>query len=107
MLDKSSNHNRIGCFIGTDETNGRYGEVTIIKCQKCNSFWIKYFVEYESFPHSGRWFIGFVEKENIHLLTPQNTVDYLNKLPAHYYGGSYFQSSGDLSSRKGNIRVDF
>jgi len=88
-------------FVGIDETNGRFGEVTIQQCKSCNSFWIRYFVEYESFSKSGRWFTGIIKKENdIKEITPENSVEYIESLDWYFYGGSYFRTTG----KKGNGR---
>ena len=91
-------------FIGTDETNGRFGEVTIEKCKHCNSLWLHYFVEYESFSKSGRWYRGLITQENSTNITPENSIDYLKSLEWHLYGGSYFNATGKKGS--GNILVD-
>ena len=91
-------------FVGIDETKGRYGRVTIEKCKHCNSLWLKYFVEYESFSKSGRWFRGQIDKENSKKITPENSVEYLRSLAWYLYGGSYFDHNGRKGSE--NIRVD-
>ncbi len=91
-------------FIGTDETNGRFGEVTIEKCNYCNSLWLKYFVEYESFSQSGRWHRGLITEQDVKNITPENSIDYLQSIEWHIYGGSYFNTTGKIG--RGNIIVD-
>ena len=90
--------------VGTDETNGRFGEVTIEKCKKCSTLWLCYSVEYEAFSRSGRWYRGVITSEETLKITPENSVDYLKSLDWYLYGGSYFDSSGKRGS--GNVFVD-
>lgn len=90
-------------FIGTDMTNGRYGEVTIDKCTSCNSLWLHYFVEYEEFSRSGRWYRGLISQEDLKNITPENSVEYLKTVEWYIYGGSYFNSTGKIGSGKVNV----
>lgn len=91
-------------YIGTDETNGRFGKVTIEKCNYCNSFWLHYFVEYEHRSQSGRWYRGLITEKDLKSITPENSIDYLKSIDWHLYGGSYFQTTGKRGS--GGIFVD-
>jgi len=77
-------------FIGIDETNGRFGEVNLWQCKTCERLWLHYFVEFESFRASGRYFMGLISQEDSDTLLPSEAVEYLNKLDWHLYGGSYF-----------------
>ncbi len=90
--------------VGIDETNGRYGDVEIETCKHCGQKWLRYFVEYEGFTKSGRWYRGILTPEMQQLLTPENAVQLLESLPAHFYGGSFFMTAGAESS--GSISVD-
>ena len=98
--------NYMVCFIGTDMTDCRYGEVSIEKCIHCNSKWLKYFVEYEGFSKSGRWFMCLINNDDIDTITPENSVDYLDKADWYIYGGSYYESSGKIGSGKINIDLN-
>lgn len=93
---------------GIDTINGRYGEVTLFQCPGCYKFWLRYFVEYESFSNSGRWYFGEIKKENIKTLTAQNAVFALEKSPKIYRGGSYFRAKqrGEFEACPGMIQVD-
>ncbi len=91
-------------FIGTDTTNGRFGEVSIESCKQCNAKWLHYFVEYESFSQSARWYRGLISEEAVPNIIPTNAIDYLKSLEWHLFGGSYFNSTGERGS--GNISVD-
>lgn len=81
-------------FLGVDETNGRFAEVTIETCAFCGTKWIKYLVEYEGFPGSGRWYRGIINDEDLEQMVPEKTVEYLESLPWFIFGGSYFSSTG-------------
>lgn len=91
-------------FIGVDDKNGRYGEVSIKSCKKCGSKWLHYFVEYESFSRSGRWYRGAIEKDLVSKITASTAVHYLDKTDLRFAGGSYFESDGFLAT--GEIRID-
>ena len=90
--------------VGVDETNGRCGEVTIQTCRACGSKWLRYFVEYESFSQSGRWYRGLVTPELVESLTPERAPDVLASLPWLFSGGSYFRSTGCRST--GSVILD-
>ena len=90
--------------LGVDETNGRFGEVTIETCKECGKKWLRYFVEYPSFSESGRWYRGLVTPEIVKLVTPERALELLASLPWHFYGGSYFRSTGRRGT--GPVMVD-
>jgi hypothetical protein len=90
--------------VGIDETNGRYGEVTLKQCTHCGRYWLHYFVEYEHRKSSGRWYMGLITPEQAQTLQPQAAVAYLEKLDWNFYGGSYFD--GRNGKGHGNIFVD-
>ncbi|MGU3375548.1 hypothetical protein [Chryseobacterium sp. M5A1_1a] len=90
--------------LGIDQTNGRHAEVTIQQCKLCQRIWIRYFVEFEHFTKSGRWYKGIVTKKDRSQITPENAVEFLESLEWYVYGGSFFESMGTIGS--GKIRVD-
>jgi hypothetical protein len=92
--------------IGVDETNGRYGDVSVRTCGVCGRNWIHYFAEYEGFSRSGRWICGILPDNPLFPLTPQSAIPILNTLPWYIYGGSYFSSSPLGSRAKGNAPAD-
>lgn len=77
-------------WIGIDETDGRFGEVSIRQCHSCQRQWLHYFVEYEHLSKSGRWYRGIIDDEIAQVVTPENAVEILSNLEWHFYGGSYF-----------------
>ncbi|MET3037757.1 hypothetical protein ABXT08_16795 [Chryseobacterium sp. NRRL B-14859] len=90
--------------LGTDMTNGRYGEVTIKECIHCKRKWLNYFVEYEFYSKSGRWYSGIIAEEDLKAIHPENAIGYLETLEWYIYGGSFFSGMGCIG--KGKARVD-
>jgi hypothetical protein len=90
--------------IGIDTKNGRYGEVSIVTCKTCGSKWLHYFVEYESFSRSGRWYRTLITQELVSQITPENAGFYLNNATLCFAGGSYFNSNGFVIT--GEKRLD-
>jgi len=84
--------------LGVDETKGRCGEVTLETCKACGQMWLRYFVEYESFSESGRWYRGPVTPEMVESLRPEQAPELLAGLPWRFSGGSYFRSQGRRGS---------
>lgn len=84
--------------LGVDETKGRNGEVSVETCKACGSLWLRYFVEWEWFSESGRWYRGLVTSELVESLKPEQAPELLSSLPWYFYGGSYFRTRG----RKGS-----
>ena|ERR1051325_10886846 len=90
--------------LGIDMTKNRGAEVTIETCRACGNKWLRYFVEYEFFSQSGRWYRGLVTPELLESLTPEGAPELLSSLPWYFYGGSYFRTLGRRGS--GPIRAD-
>lgn len=80
--------------IGVDKTSGRFAEVTIETCKRCGSLWLRYCYEIEAFSQSGRWYRGLVTPEVIAELQPEHAPVILAALPWYFYGGSYYQTTG-------------
>lgn len=53
-----------------------------------------YYVEFESFPKSGRWFRGLISDEILPLVEPETALTVLEKLEWYFYGGSFFGGRG-------------
>jgi hypothetical protein len=86
-------------FIGVDETEGRFGEVSIIKCNNCSRYWLKYSVEYEYLTGAGRYFMGIILPQNIRFITPETAISYLDTLDWRLFGGSYFGKKGKTTDK--------
>lgn len=91
-------------FVGRDETNGRFGEVNLRRCLHCGRLWVHYFVEYEAYRASGRYYMGVITAEDAESLTAETAVDFLNSLDWHLFGGSFFD--GVVGRASGHVYVD-
>lgn len=89
--------------VGVDETNGRFGQVALLRCRSCARLWLDYHVAYEGFTGSGRWFRGVISEEQAATLQPATAAAVLSALEWHLYGGSYFGHSGRAAGR---VQVD-
>lgn len=76
-------------YIGVDETNGRYADVTVFRCAACGRLWLHYHVEYEHIPASGRWARGLIDDASAVAIKPEETADYLDDLEWYIYGARY------------------
>lgn len=84
--------------VGIDPTEGRYADVSLLRCRRCGQRWLRYFVEYESFSCSGRWARGPISERDAATITPEASAAYLAGLAWHLYGGSYFRGVQGLRS---------
>lgn len=80
--------------VGVDSTDGRYADVTILKCRSCGAFWLRYHFEVEAFTGSGRWYRGLIDEPTASAITPEKAFAYLNALPSYGFGGSFFRHAG-------------
>ena len=90
--------------LGVDETNGRFGEVTTLRCRRCGRLWLRYAVEYEAFSRSGRTLMGLISPRRARRLGAEDAVAYLDSLPWHLYSGSYYD--GRAGRARGAVHVD-
>lgn len=91
-------------FWGVDKTNGRFADITLEVCNHCGTKWLKYLVEFEAFPKSGRWYRGIVTEKELTNMEPENVVAHFEGLDWFIYGGSYFSSTGMYG--KGKVQAD-
>ena len=91
-------------WLGIDRTDCRYGEVTILTCKVCGQHALRYFVEYEEFSRSGRYFIGAISADAARQVTSETAVETLDRLDWHFNGGSNF--GGGRYRSTGEIKVD-
>ena len=90
--------------LGVDETNGCFGEVSVLTCRRCGSKWLHCLFENESVSRSARWYRGLVTTPMLAELTPERAVGLLERLPWRFCGGSYFDSTGVLVRGSGPLR---
>ena len=86
-------------YIGVDETNGRFGDVSIYCCKKCSRLWLHYLVEFEAYSKSGRWYRGLIKSKDKKKIKSNNAIKYLEKLKWYLYGGDYYSISGKASGK--------
>ncbi len=91
-------------FLGEDTTKGRYGAVSLRRCKHCDRIWLDYFVEYEGFSRSDRWYRAVVSPEDAARVKPTTAVALIAAQPWHIYGGSYFEHAGKRGA--GLVLVD-
>src|SRR3712207_7104634 len=70
--------------LGVDMTKGRNGEVTVETCKACGSVWLRYFVEWEWYSESGRWYRGPVTWEMVWQLKPRSE-EHTSELQSRQY----------------------
>jgi hypothetical protein len=80
--------------VGVDTASGYFGEVRIERCRKCGREWLKYLYEQEAFTKSGRWYRGLLAPGQAREVTADTALDVLAGLPWHFYGGSFYDSTG-------------
>jgi hypothetical protein len=91
-------------FVGQDDTNGRFSDIHTKYCRHCRRIWLHYFVEYENYSRSGRYFMGVITPEMESIVTAETAVSMLEQLDWHLYGGSYFGKSGKSTDK--HLQVD-
>jgi hypothetical protein len=99
------NHYHHVHYIGTDETNGRYGEVELWQCKQCQRYWLHYAVTYEHLTASGRYFMGLIMLEQAEALWPDQAVSFLENLGWYLFGGSYFDGKRGRSANHPDQRL--
>ena len=85
--------------VGVDQPNGRYGDVSVARCRRCGQHWLHYYVAYEAFERSGRWFRGMVSAWRARRIRPETAIEQLEKMKWFFYGGSYYNTDGKRSAR--------
>src|SRR5450830_1616406 len=75
--------------------DSRYAAVSMSTCKYCGETSIKYLVEEEGFTASGRWWVVNLKTEDRGKVTAINACEYIEKQASGFYGGSYFNSTGE------------
>jgi hypothetical protein len=94
VADKPVLRTRTLRTVGVDQTKGRFADVTVEKCLSCGRLWLRYFVQYEAFSESGRWYMGVISEEAAGTVSPATALGVLEGLEWHVFGGSYFKTAG-------------
>lgn len=72
------------------------GEITVERCRRCGTLWLRYFIEHPNFTASGRWCRAPVTGQDLRTLTSDSVLAYLATQPFYIYGGSFFGSTGEV-----------
>lgn len=76
--------------VGVDTQQGRFGDVTVLRCRRCGQHWLHYLYEHEAFTGSGRWWHGAISPEVAASVTAEEALATLVALEVSYAGGSYY-----------------
>lgn len=90
---------------GVDETEGRFGDVSVRRCPQCSKLWLCYHVEYEAFSKSGRWFRCLIAGNELKHIKPENAVDVIGRSEWYFRGGSYFNGEATFASGKPHVGI--
>ena len=82
------------CFIGVDKSEGRYADVTLSRCTRCQRLWLRYQVEYEAFSRSARWAEAPIDEQAAAAMRPEAAAAFLDDAEFHFYGGSFWGHAG-------------
>jgi hypothetical protein len=74
-------------YLGMDN---HFSEVSLIRCKRCNRFWLHYYYVNESFSKSGRWYHGLIPLGGEGTVTLDNALEVLGKLDGYWCGGSWY-----------------
>ena len=84
--------------VGCDLTEGRFADVTLLRCARCGRLWLRYAVEYEAFTASGRWAEAPIDDASAANIRPETAAKFLETVDWHIRGGSYW---GHTAKRNG------
>ncbi len=84
--------------LGVDQTKGRFAEVSVDTCRACAQKFLHYQYELEGISRSGRWYRAPVCTVELRNLLPEAAPAILATRPWYYFGGSYFESSGQRTT---------
>ena len=80
--------------LGSDETQGRYADVDLVRCGQCRRLWLRYHVEYEAFSRSGRWAEALIDTATAATMTATAASEFLDSADWYVFGGSYYGHAG-------------
>ena len=82
-------------YLGCDETDSRFADVTLRRCSRCGLLWLRYQLEYEAFTGSGRWAEAPIDEDAAATMTPERATAFLDLAPFHIHGGSFWGHDGE------------
>ena len=69
-------------------------EVSLSTCKSCGAVWLKYFIDEPHYPRSGRWWRVELPAGDASAMSAAAARDYVERSPAGFAGGSFFDSQG-------------
>ncbi len=84
--------------LGVDQTDGRFADVAVNRCERCGQLWLHYQVEYEHISRSGRWACVPVSAAEAAGVTAETAEALIAARPWRIYGGSYWGHVGKRGS---------
>lgn len=91
-------------YLGMDETDGRFADVSLEQCTTCGSYWMHYGYSIEGFSGSGRWYRIQVDPEKTAAVKPEAAARLLINATWHFYGGSYYGTTGKRAEGAVSLR---
>ncbi|CAD7813804.1 hypothetical protein CHRY9390_02713 [Chryseobacterium aquaeductus] len=89
--------------VGTDSTEGRMAQVSVIQCRLCQRIWIKYDISFQNSLELGRWYKGIIAKKDVSEMKPENVVEHLENLEWYVCGGEFFGNKEVFGQGKLNL----
>jgi hypothetical protein len=81
-------------YVGRDPTEGRYADVSVIRCERCRRLWLRYQWEVEAFTASGQWYEAVIDDATAATVTPESAYQVIGSARWRIVGGSYFGHAG-------------
>jgi hypothetical protein len=79
--------------LGVDDTEGRFADVTLVRCALCRRLWLRHFYEIEGFSRSGRWAEALIDDVTAATITPRGALKFIETRPFRVVGGSYYDGN--------------
>jgi hypothetical protein len=75
--------------IGTDATDGRHADVTVLQCARCDQLWLRYLREEEFRTAASRWALVPIDAAVAATITVADAAAFIAAAPWRLVGGSY------------------
>jgi len=73
--------------LGEDAT---HGEVSLEKCKKCGTYWLKYLIEQPQYTKAGRWWRVRISQNDLENFTVEMAKSYIENQDWCFVGGSFY-----------------
>jgi hypothetical protein len=85
--------------LGLAETDGRFTDVTLMRCARCRRLWLKYLVEREYYTSAGKWAKAPIGEDEAETMTPEKAAAFLDAAEWVVVGGSAYGHRGGRPPR--------